>query len=596
MSRRYEAQVKKNLSYFASLRVKQLQRKESKVDGWEKTFLDYGKTWTNLRITCRGFFLYCRSVIKHADLLKDTIPRFHALSPAHSNTSVLECNYSVARKAKAEDARSYTAFVANRFMAKVGTALDNNKMYCSEEVGFLYVGKEVGPREMIKFIGKRKELTKNLTIQYTEQKTHIDYRAKAFAVDTNALIPLTLGVVEKGVLSKLVQKTLPTCYATLLLKEGSFQQSMQLSIGTPMILWFEHFLEDTLERGCSKRFDEACQTLQFKLFEITIESFQKRKSDSYSFEFGLHEFHRSELFAELCWGSMPGRLADDHAGCSILCTVLAEIHLRWVKDALRQDRRTRNPELFYVMPNQSLTIAEQNNEVNSFVGWSVFSCLELIKKEMCAEEKDDSEKMVRLKDCRKLLDFMMIREHDVDEEYMCKYYDTNMYLYNEGGLTLIKKEFFEWAKQLMDNIRLTFTEHTIDLDPHNCFGIAEKVVMSNKNFRSSFISISSKHSGTINVETMNDVYDMIVPKAIHARFAVVFRRWKEKNCSKLGDVALRTKLKAGSKKKSTKEKKDAAKERRDDSEQQCAKKFKSQSSPDIDIDEEMASHTIVLSN
>ena len=176
------------------------------------------------------------------------------------------------------------------------------------------------------------------------QKTHIDYCAKAFDVDTNALIPLTLGVVEKGVLSKLVQKTLPTCYATLLLREGSFQQSMQLSIGTPMILWFEHFLEDTLERGCSKRFDEACQKLQFKLFEITIKSFQKRKSDSYSFEFGLHELHRSELFAELCWGSMPGRLADDHAGCSILCTVLAEIHLRWVKDALRQDRRTRNPE------------------------------------------------------------------------------------------------------------------------------------------------------------------------------------------------------------------------------------------------------------
>ena len=41
--------MKKNLSYFASLRVKQLQRKESKVDGWEKTFLDYGKTWTKTK-------------------------------------------------------------------------------------------------------------------------------------------------------------------------------------------------------------------------------------------------------------------------------------------------------------------------------------------------------------------------------------------------------------------------------------------------------------------------------------------------------------------------------------------------------------------
>jgi hypothetical protein len=141
-------------------------------------------------------------------------------------------------------------------MSKVGTALDNNKMYCSESVGCLYVGKEIGPRQMIKFIAKRKGLTNNLINKYAEQKTHIDYRTKAFSADTtNAIIQSTLGAVEKAVLSRLVQRTLPTSYATLLLKEDSFQQSMQLSIGTPMILSFQHFLEDTLERGCSESFD-----------------------------------------------------------------------------------------------------------------------------------------------------------------------------------------------------------------------------------------------------------------------------------------------------------------------------------------------------
>ena len=159
---------------------------------------------------------------------------------------------------------------------------------------------------------------------------------------------------------------------------------------------------------------------------------------------------------------------------------------------------------------------------------------------------------------------------------MTKYYDTNMYLYNEGGLTLIQKHFFEWAKQLMTNIRLTFTENTIDIDPHNCFGIAERVVMSDKSIRSTFISLCSKHSHTNNIKAMNNVYNMFVPKAIHARFAVVFRQWKEKNCSKLGDVALRTKLKAGTKK-------DAAKERRDDTEQ-STKKCKTQPSPDSNDD------------
>ena len=47
----------------------------------------------------------------------------------------------------------------------------------------------------------------------------------------------------------------------------------------------------------------------------------------------------------------------------------------------------------------------------------------------------------------------------------------------------------------------------------------------------------------------NKVYDVFLSKTIHARFAVVFRRWKEKNVkSKHGKVALRTALKVKSSK------------------------------------------------
>ena len=59
--RRYENQVKECLDYFDAMRRCQLLR--AGTNNAEKTFLAH-ETWRNLRITCRGFFIYCRAIMK----------------------------------------------------------------------------------------------------------------------------------------------------------------------------------------------------------------------------------------------------------------------------------------------------------------------------------------------------------------------------------------------------------------------------------------------------------------------------------------------------------------------------------------------------
>jgi len=135
----------------------------------------------------------------------------------------------------------------------------------------------------------------------------------------------------------------------------------------------------------------------------------------------------------------------------------------------------------------------------------------------------------------------------MNDEYISKYYDGHLTLLNCGGLTLIKSHYFEWGKQAMHMIRSSFDENKINRDPQHAFDIGKRRVMEDERLKSQFISLCDLNSRSDAAE----VYDTILSKAIHARFAVVFRHWKEANVKKHGQVAFRTGLKARSKKAET---------------------------------------------
>jgi hypothetical protein len=112
----FESELKKNLNYFHGLWDAQQSRRAFMEKGdksWQKEFLA-AETWRNLRMTCRGFFGYCRAVLAYADSHPDI--KSKSISPSHSNSSVLEAYFSLVRMYHQDDAPSFLAFSKSKQM------------------------------------------------------------------------------------------------------------------------------------------------------------------------------------------------------------------------------------------------------------------------------------------------------------------------------------------------------------------------------------------------------------------------------------------------------------------------------------------------
>ena len=51
---------------------------------------------------------------------------------------------------------------------------------------------------------------------------------------------------------------------------------------------------------------------------------------------------------------------------------------------------------------------------------------------------------------------MMMRERDIDNEYMEKYYDGYMSLLSRGGLTVVSDPYFKFGKNMLNKVKNAF--------------------------------------------------------------------------------------------------------------------------------------------
>lgn len=531
---RYEKQVKDSLEYFESLRQAQLLRGGENM---EKTFLAH-ETWRNLRISCRGFFAYCREMIRCADEYgqEGMIQKFHCVSPAHSNSSPIEAWFSVVRASRQDSATSYAALSAGRDMTKAQAtaALTNNKMYMAGHIGGIEEGAAyIGPAELVNFHKHREKQMKAMIDTFNQTKPPTIHRPRA-AYSTVDL-PTSLLDYEKDVMDRLLTKKLQCGYLPQLLQQEYFQQCMRLSIDNSTEKWFVELLAIAKDPAHLLRFENACTNIQDKLFQISLRAMKDRKNNNTSHEYDLHAYHRSSEFDDMCVNALPGTLGLIHPCCAMLCIALNRLHLGWLREALIDARKERNPEMFAKAATSSLTTAQKNSEVNRFVGWAIFSTMKKFHSRGSGGSDND-------KECRALLAAMMLRAWQMDDEYVNNYYDITVAMRNCGGLTLVSKLFFEWGKMLLETIRSEYNTDAINLDPKNAFEKAKESIMTNKQLQDRFVLICLNNK-MASAEVARKVWTICVRKTIHARCAAVFRHWKEENVKKNG-IALRAKLKA----------------------------------------------------
>ena len=143
---------------------------------------------------------------------------------------------------------------------------------------------------------------------------------------------------------------------------------------------------------------------------------------------------------------------------------------------------------------------------------------------------------------------MMIHLDNADNKYVEKRYSTHMNLLNKRGLTRVSENFFPFGMQLMTAVRESFTMEHMDNNPKHAFKIAKKAVLENKTLSNYFRALCLQHSvlkGKKLEVAVSAVYKMVLPKVIHSRFAVVFRRWKDIHVNSKDKDASRPALKVG---------------------------------------------------
>ena len=223
-----EKQIRKSLNYFQLLRRRQLDSRENGDENWAKTFLDTGKTWTNIRKTCKGFIEYCRASIEYAKTHSEKLPSFHGVSVAHSNSSVLEAWFSLIRNMNLDSATTYESGVGNKLMQNA-CSLQRNRMYSVCQAGEIASEKGLGPSEIIKFHADcDKQMDECLESNYYS-KLGV-FAKEPIPVFLNSAVTTTgMKPFEADMITNLIGKKLNTCFVETLLGEDYFKQWVRLS-------------------------------------------------------------------------------------------------------------------------------------------------------------------------------------------------------------------------------------------------------------------------------------------------------------------------------------------------------------------------------
>ena len=246
----------------------------------------------------------------------------------------------------------------------------------------------------------------------------------------------------------------------------------------------------------------------------------------------VFSFLRSSDFKEKCKASLPGNLTCSNSGLVILAICLDKQMMTYTRNALLETRKSRNPELFARKAQDALSSAEENSEVNRFVGWAIFSLGPHYQK------SQEEHKMLQLMQCR---------VEDLDEAYLSSYYDPNMAMLNTGGLTLVRKEYFQWGRNLVAKIRGSLNQELLEQDPIAGFAREKEILIKNKPLLNHFKAICRRCSDKSDLKKIEDaagvIHKGIVEKVVHARFGVEFKRFKFEKIHAKDGIALRNGLK-----------------------------------------------------
>jgi len=127
---------------------------------------------------------------------------------------------------------------------------------------------------------------------------------------------------------------------------------------------------------------------------------------------------------------------------------------------------------------------------------------------------------------------MQSRLGDLDDVYLSGYCDPNVAMPNTGGLTLVRKESFQWGRKLVANVRGSLTEELPTREPIAGFAREKETMVKNKILPNHLTAICRRRSDKSDPKKVEDAAEVVhkgtVEKVIHSWFGT---QNSDKGCS-----------------------------------------------------------------
>ncbi len=227
----------------------------------------------------------------------------------------------------------------------------------------------------------------------------------------------------------------------------------------------------------------------------------------------------------------------------------------WVKSAAAAARNRRPtlapPRYFHQTISESLSVDEQNEEVNVMVGYAVFKIRghyykNEIKSSSCQEQAAINTYVDRM---RTLHGAAM-----ADAEYLENCYSISDRMRNLSGYTLVSKQYFVFGRHLMCKIRSLVSKDVMEEERNKVQSEALQKIRTDGALYKQFLGCDK--TTTVPEATRKEMYFRLCEHAVHARFRENVKTYSEQYTSRYSvsasNLTFRAQLAERSKKFATK--------------------------------------------